>query len=716
MRGVLKFVLAGLIAVTSTVFAADIKTDGDINLGLRSVGSEKDSAKFQEYRDLKDGAFGDINIRAEDNTYWLNFSGSNIGYDDQSYSLTGGKYGLFKYKLFYDEVIHNYSFGAKTFYANPGSSKLDYSAPPIPGNFTLNFSRDPSTWNEFDYYKKIKRYGLDLDVSPRSLPLYVSAGVNQWDIEGKYPIGSPSGVWRTGVTSGSPFGNIVEMPAPIDYKTDNLNFEIGYSDLNYLLGASFLYSKFDNSKERLTWRNPYVTNQTFYEVDSLAPDNDYYKFALKGALKRLPYNTSIAFNLSYSKLESDYDLWNQIPYYPWGYNLYTLTISDKSFDGDIKYKNASIYLTTSPLSFLSARLYYNYLKKENDSNKIEFIFNSTSTLENELFEYKKNNFGADLSFKLPYYTKILAGYEYLKVDRNKVREDAEKTEDNKIYAELKNSYFDWLTFKVRYERLWRNSDFKLSDAGSSKTDPHYIERFVRRFDATDKKMDVIKVGFDIEPVRYLTLGFEYLYRNNDYDETILGRKSDKTNGFSVDLTYDRPDFAKLSVFFDYEEVKYKAKSRYIIPSGSYSFDPYDPPTSNSYNWSSELKDLVYTWGANLEVPVIKDKLTFSASYLNERGNGKVDLSKEFGTPAKDIGDADDYLLQNLTLKLSYNYTKNIQFVLGYMYEKLSYSDVGWNGYMYIVPATGIPNSFLTGAYKDKEYSANVGYLLFKYRF
>lgn len=715
----LAFVLAFLLFVVGggKIMAEEINTSGDVSLGLRTVGSEKDSAKFQEYRDLKDGIFGEVNIDAESGAYWLSFTGKNIGYDDESYLLTGGRYGLFKYKLFYDEVIHNYSFGAKTFYGGVGTSKLDYSAPPIPdNNFTLNFSTDVNTWNEFDYYRKIKRYGIEFLLSPKTTPIYANVEYNQWDISGLYPIGVPSGVRRTGATSGSPFGNVVEMPAPIDYLVNNYAAEVGYSNRNYLLAFNVFYSNFGNAKEKLTWRNPYVTNETFYEVNSLYPDNGYYKFTLKGAAKELPFNSHFAFNIGYSRLESEYKLWSEIPYYPIGYTLYTLGLSDSKFDGEIKYKTLSLSLTSNPFGFLTARVYYNYLKKENDSDRIEFIYNATSIAENELFEYKKNNFGFDLALKLPVDNKVRAGYEYLKVERNEVREDARETEDNKLYVEWKNSYLDWLTFKARYERLWRDSDFGLSDAGANKTDPLYIERFVRRFDATDKKMDVFKVGFELEPINYVTLGFEYAYKKNNYDETILGRKYDRTNAFSVDLGFNKPDLAKLNLFFDYENVKYRAKSRYINPSGNYSFDPYDPPTSNSSNWKSELEDKVYAFGANLEVPIIKDRLTFVASYLYEKGDGNVDLSREYGTPPIDISNADDYKLHNLNLKLVYSWSKNISFILGYTYEKLEYSDAGYDGYMYIVPASGIPNTFLTGAYKDREYSANIGYFLVRYRF
>ena len=34
----------------------------------------------------------------------------------------------FKYKLFFSEIPHNYSFGARTFFAGVGTADLDYAA------------------------------------------------------------------------------------------------------------------------------------------------------------------------------------------------------------------------------------------------------------------------------------------------------------------------------------------------------------------------------------------------------------------------------------------------------------------------------------------------------------------------------------------------------------------------------------------------------------
>ena len=117
-------------------------------------------AKFQEYRDLKTGVFGNMNFGGDNGSYYVDLTGENIGRDDQFFEVKGGV-RIFQLFAYYNEIIHNLSFDAKTFYANPGSNNLTTGTrkrhihtrqPGFP------FRRMP-TWNTFDYSIKRKDAG-----------------------------------------------------------------------------------------------------------------------------------------------------------------------------------------------------------------------------------------------------------------------------------------------------------------------------------------------------------------------------------------------------------------------------------------------------------------------------------------------------------------------------------------------------------------------------
>ena len=117
-RRYMSLIVAALLITPGYVMGADeAEVTGSVELGVRGVDDEDNSAKFQEYRDLDDGLFGNFLLDAYKGVYYFELQGDNIGLDDQDYVMKGGQYGIFKYKLNYDEIPHNYSFDAKTFYS-----------------------------------------------------------------------------------------------------------------------------------------------------------------------------------------------------------------------------------------------------------------------------------------------------------------------------------------------------------------------------------------------------------------------------------------------------------------------------------------------------------------------------------------------------------------------------------------------------------------------
>jgi len=708
-RKIISLTCLFLLLSISYISGEEKPISGDLSLGVRTIHLQKDSAKFYEYNGLKNGPFGDLFLIYDSEKYSTSVIGENIGLDDQSYIVEGGKWGAFKYSLYFDEIPHNYSFRTRTFYSDPGSDNLTYSFTTVPTNSDQWSSR-------FDYSIKRKDFGGSFDLTMNS-PFFVTLGINQLQREGLFPIGAPSGVFRTGATSGSPFGNVTEMPAPIDNTTTNVSLETGYKMKSLFLSLGGSFSTFNNQNEWLTFRNPYVTNQSLSETISLPPDNKYYNVKFAGMAK-LPLNSTLGLNAGFSRLTSDVSLLDTI----WSsslpgptYSLVTLGLNDKTFSGDISYKNLSTVLTSTPFKALTTKLFYKFLKKDNDSDEITYTYSGQSTT-NHLFEYKKHNAGLDLGYKFTKDLKATVGYDYLKVKRE--REDIPETKDDKYFAELKYHPFDFLGTSIKYQRLDRSAKFE--SPGVASTDRRYIENFVRRFDATDKNQDAIKLSVDLSPLDRLDLTAEYAYKKDDYDDTLLGLTKAKRNEFILDASYEIRG-VRLYGYFDYEVAKRDITSRYINPTGVYSFDPNTVPVANSYNWDVKLKDKNYALGVGFEVPIIAKKLLFGTQYDFEKANGNADFTSQIltGTLTQDSIDIplyDDYKRHVVLTKLKYNYKDKLNLILGYEYQRLKYTDAQFEGYRYVMPVTGTTNTYLTGAYKDEPYNANILYLKAVYKF
>ena len=130
----------------------------------------------------------------ENGSYYVNMTGENIGRDDQFFEVKGGKYGFFDYSVYYNEIIHNLSFGAKTFYSNPGSNNLDYGYANKPTStltttWLPSISTDANRWNTFDYSIKRKDTGASIN-SSFGTPFFVSVDANQLETKGIQPRGT----------------------------------------------------------------------------------------------------------------------------------------------------------------------------------------------------------------------------------------------------------------------------------------------------------------------------------------------------------------------------------------------------------------------------------------------------------------------------------------------------------------------------------------------
>ncbi len=704
--------------------AGETEFSGTVTLDLRGVSGEREAAKSQEYRDLRDGVAVSTDLHHADGGYHLEIESRDLGLDNQSLHLRGGDYGNFKYGIFYDETPHNYSFGARTFFTGIGTDELDYSAASRPKNqdtrLTPAVSTNQSLWNQFDYSIQRKAYGSGIEVSLKS-PFYFRLNAKQEERTGTKPLGADSGVFADIIgTQTSSFGNVVEMPEPVDYRTTTAIVEAGYRTRPVVLTLSGLWSSFNNDNETLSWRNPYATTERVIETNYLPPDNDYWKVDAQGVF-RLPASSTLAMRASYARLKDDLNLGTtttdsvaanatngiSAATSP-SYFTTTLGLNRSRFKGDVGYTNVRVAYDTSALKTITLGVLYDYAGKENESSTVEYTNLTTGdTVESELFENHKHHAGLSLGMGLPWETRLNLGYDYSKVDRT-VREDAENTEDHGVSVRLRNAAFDLLTTRVKYQHVFRSSEFGLDASDFAAGDAASIELYERRFDVADKDRDVAGIGFDLSPTDRLDLGLEYTFTRDDYDTTALGLQKESRHEIYLDLSYRLPRDVVLGLSSGYERLESDQRERQYSPGNS--TNPSSADTATAFNWYESLESDVWSWGLSAKVPVVKDKLDLAATWNYQESDGEG-LFFSTGKALVDLDASGDYTKDTLEIKATYHVAKQLEVTLGYLHERLDYSDDQWNQYKY-----SSTNAFLSGAYADEEYDLNVGYLKMKFTF
>ncbi|MEW5745365.1 MAG: MtrB/PioB family decaheme-associated outer membrane protein [Nitrospirota bacterium] len=718
-------IILGLMTLSSNAVAEEKKMEGGISVTGMLTEVNGSEAKFNEYRDTQDGVYGDIRLGYESGRYYFDLKAANFGYahnsedwgfDNQRYDLSGGIWGKFKYDFFYDEIPHNITYGARSFYSGIGTGSLTGAPIPLaPGDVTI-----ADAWNAFDYSLKRKQYGggIRLDAI-RPFFFDVSAAREERD-----------GIRPTAASTGTPGQGAVELPAPIDYVTNTLKAEAGYSRKPLYASVSFLYSNFDNDNEVLSFQHP-VTGGV--DNTSLPPGNEYYKGSFKGAVN-LPFNSKFDVNLGFSRKESNPLL---ITSYVFEGAAASVDYGGRTtFDGKIDTQNYAFALTSRPVRFLDTKLFYRYYEWENKSDRITHTDSGSGvTLTNRLFDYHKNSAGIELGFRLPANFHITPAYKYVKTNRS--REDLPETEDDIYSIDARWTGLDFLTVRAGYERLERDAEHGqltvVTGVQAEQDVADVVEPFLRRFDAGPQDRDTYRASVELYPLEALNVGFGFQYKKSDYKDTVFGLHDDKRYEFNVDADYAIGRFARLFAYFDYERTKlYQFQRQAPFNADAGLMDPTVPPVvlvpppppgGPVFNWDVTQVNESYDYGAATDIYLIPRKLTLQLQYNHVDSDGSADYTYFFADALTlgrtneniDIDNWDDYRKDLFIAKVIFNVTKAFSLSAGYAYEQYKYNDATLDGYIFAFPIA-TPNTFLTGAYADQSYNANVVFATVAYKF
>ncbi|MBF0313694.1 MAG: MtrB/PioB family outer membrane beta-barrel protein [Oligoflexia bacterium] len=669
---------------------------GDYSGKVDLVGKKYDehnrgirSAKSKEYIDEDDGVTGNIFARYDsDHAYYSSFSSEHILEDNQEYKLLGGKYNWFYYGFAYDETIHNLSFGGKSFYSNPGSANLTYDGSAA--------STNPHTWKAFDYAIDHKTISGKLGGNLGS-NFFVNLDAKRKSSEGSRPT-------TYALTSSNARASVAEMPEPIDYETTDVMLDLGYRGENFLVSLDGSLSKFDQKNDYMTYKT-YLDALT--EKASLSPDNKYINASFKGALYHLPLNTHISLNVNKSSLKNDVTLWTSVIR---ASVAQTLTINRPSFEGKINTDAINFSINSEPFDGFDSKLFYKFYRSKNESSKMTFT-SGTSSVNNEhgLLSHFQHTVGLDLHYsKLPLNTKIGTGIEVEKVKRD-LRVENSANNDRLFFAEVKNNYFDLLTAKLRYSYLNREDRFLQSNASS-------IARYLKRFDVATSKQHTLAFATDIAASDNLDLGIEYRHKKYNYPDTTIGLKKSGSHEIYSDASYTLPDILTLSLFVDGETSYAKSTHRYHTTDSASNPSAID--TTTAYNWHSEIKDTIYSYGTNITIPVIEETLQVLLAASRQKNNGQqiFQVSSNSGATLPNIDNWGDYRKDEIAGNIIYSFLKHFEANLGYKYEHFKYSDISTNFYQLTPNLDSSKYPLFTGASNDIPYNVSTVYLMASYKF
>ena len=681
---------------------------GQVGITPRYVRGEDDSAKAQEYKDLKTPVFGDLSMRHEKKDgYFAEATGENMGRDDQRFMLGGGRYGRFKVEGIYDEIPHSFAFDAKNIYSGAGS-----------GTLTLGDRQDVAfadraarlnslmaTGGTIDVELKRKKAELNADLLALD-PFNFRVEMGRERKEGTRPFFGPFGLENT-----------VEIPAPVNFDTTELRATGEYAKKPLHLNLSYTLSLFRNNIGTLTWDNPFratdaVLNPSKGLID-LAPDNESHSLAASGSLTSLPLNSVLSFVTSWSQMRQHDDL---VPFTT-NTAITTPSLPENAADADVNTALYQVLFTSRPLKAVHLKAKLRYFEYDNKTRQIYFpsFVNADSNLVfpdapgatsivNLPTSYDRTTALVDLGFDLGKNTRLTLGSKFERTHREN-REVA--SQDDRVFkGAIDTRPFSWATLGASYERTLRdigeyNFDIYLRGGQNLFQLPT-----LRKYDEADMVRDRVEINGTLYPLDALALRGSATYGADEFKDSPYGLLEDRHYIFSLDADYSATDRVIFHAFYVYENYKNRQKDKGEVPSS--------PPVDA--DWFSRSEDVVNTIGAELQFKLIPQVLDLDLTYSLSDVDGNID----FYTPAASIAEfsnADDARLYMLGAKLNYQAWKNCLLTFGYLWEKLDYGDFNVAGFTNVPVDSGgnFNGAYLMGTL-PKGYSSHVVYLRIAYRF
>src|ERR1700674_72942 len=220
-----------------------------VDFGLRgtSFGTGSDEARFQRYRDLRNGPTLDVfRYASETDSRAFKVQADHVGYRDQRYSASYNNYGKLKVLFEWNQTPLFFSQDTATLFttAAPGVLRLDSAIQSGLQNGTTTLANVVGQARTFDL--RDKRDVLNLQLT------YSATANLDWHLSIRNTTKRGNQPWAG--TFG--FGDAVELPVPLDTRTTELGTALEWASSRGMARLGYDGSFFRNHISTLTWDNP----------------------------------------------------------------------------------------------------------------------------------------------------------------------------------------------------------------------------------------------------------------------------------------------------------------------------------------------------------------------------------------------------------------------------------------------------------------------------
>jgi hypothetical protein len=568
---------------TKPVPAPGIPQMGLFDFGFRGTSTDGDEARYERYRDLRDGASTFFTLSRDTDRYRSSASFSNAGYRDQFYGVqfynskvtVNGSYSGSPLNYYYDAPLIWSSDGRGKFTLDPArragvqgptnaaADGIYVGVPCAPGlgPTTCNASTSAqakanrSIYNNFLNPDDISvlRSITSASVKYMSSPVFsMGAEFQSTGRKGEMP-------WALGFA----FNNINIFNVPLDTRNNELKLNTEWVNDKGMLRFDYWGSFFDNQVQTITWDNPIRStdfnngllpeagpydpsaytngNGPAFGQAAFWPSNILNSGGVTGMLKVLP-RTTVNGNVQLTLMRQNESL------LPWSLNTSInnaavldhfealRTLPRASAEASVNSLNAQFTLNSRPTSYLTVTARYRYNDHDNNTHHFdgrEYVrFDAvpeeladdplTPHVEgwSEYFQINRKNFDASGTFGLRDAGSLKLGYANEKYEREG-RGFSETSEDIFRFSYDAN-LFARANLRFMFDAGRRRGEGFTISGVDYETGPAGTQPGLRYYDEADRNRDKASLVFSVNPMDMASVWVQYSMIKDEFfgDESI----------------------------------------------------------------------------------------------------------------------------------------------------------------------------------------------------
>jgi len=562
---------------------------GQIDVGLRGTiyTNNSDEARYQRYRDLRNGAVADYFRASKDTGTWsFHAQADHIGYRDQRYRADYSQPDKLHVTFEFNQIPLFYSTDTATPYANAGGGVL--TLPDVTQNAIQSGQAKLADYvpisPQFDLMSKRSitdvhllynaSHSVDLSVDFRNTE---KKGQQQWD-----------------GTFG--FSNAVDFPVPVDTNTAQLGIAAEWMNERADVRVGYDGSYFRNSNQVITWDNPLrLTDDGAgagpgHGREALWPNSNQSDGFVSGFM-RLPHRSVATAYVSLGNWTQDQTL---IPF--------TVNSALASPALDRPTADAKAHVTATAFTYNTRAIDHvalNVRFRTYDFNNETPIFHLTQTVSydtnvstfepgsNTIFSFDRKTFDADASWTPLTHASLRAAY----------------TRDNlsQTFRTFDTQHEDWLRFSADatgIKMMTLRAVYEFSNRNGTGLDEQSLDDIgeqtsLRQFDISNRKTNRFSGMVIAQPNSSLSVNGTVFVGTDHRPDSTFGLQQNDNNGVAVGFDYVPDDKVSAGMSYEYEHYHSLQRSRQAS-SGS----DFNDPTKD---WTTDGTDHAHTIHASVDL-------------------------------------------------------------------------------------------------------------------